>query len=60
MIVGVMGPEGSYSEKAAKSWILKYGMSGVRTPVFCRYRGCISGGGPGKIRHLDNTDRKLY
>ncbi len=34
MIVGVMGPEGSYSEKAAKSWILKYGMSGVELRYF--------------------------
>ena len=34
MIVGVMGPEGSYSEKAAKSWIQKYGMCGAELRYF--------------------------
>jgi prephenate dehydratase len=34
MIIGVMGPEGSYSEKAAKSWISKYGLSGAELQYF--------------------------
>lgn len=34
MIIGVMGPEGSYSEKAAKLWILKYGLSGTELHYF--------------------------
>ena len=29
-----MGPEGSYSEKAAKLWILKYGLSGAELRYF--------------------------
>ncbi|MDR7664804.1 prephenate dehydratase [Methanosarcina sp. Z-7115] len=34
MIVGVMGPEGSYSEKAAKLWMQKYSMSGSELRYF--------------------------
>jgi len=34
MIVGVMGPEGSYSEKAAKLWILKYGLNDAKIQYF--------------------------
>src|SRR5208283_4513353 len=34
MIIGVMGPEGSYSEKAAKLWILKCGLSDAKIRYF--------------------------
>jgi len=34
MIIGVMGPEGSYSEKAAKLWILKYGLIDAEIQYF--------------------------
>jgi prephenate dehydratase len=34
MIIGVMGPEGSYSEKAARLWALKYGLSGAEFRYF--------------------------
>jgi prephenate dehydratase len=34
MIIGIMGPEGSYSEKAAKLWALKNGISGVEIKYF--------------------------
>jgi prephenate dehydratase len=34
MIIGIMGPEGSYSEKAAKLWVLKYGLNGVELRYF--------------------------
>jgi len=34
MIIGVMGPEGSYSEKAAKLWILKCGLSNMEIRYF--------------------------
>jgi len=34
MIIGVLGPEGSYSEKAANLWALKYGISGAELRYF--------------------------
>ncbi len=34
MIIGVMGPEGSYSEKAAKLWIMKQGLSSAEIQYF--------------------------
>jgi prephenate dehydratase len=34
MIIGVMGPEGSYSEKAAKLWILKCGLIDAEIQYF--------------------------
>jgi prephenate dehydratase len=34
MIIGIMGPEGSYSEKAAKLWVLKYGLNGAELRYF--------------------------
>ena len=34
MIIGVMGPEGSYSEKAAMLWALKYGLSDAEFRYF--------------------------
>ncbi len=34
MIVGVMGPEGSYSEKAAKFWITKKGLNNAEIQYF--------------------------
>jgi prephenate dehydratase len=34
MIIGVMGPEGSYSEKASKLWTLKYGLSDAEIQYF--------------------------
>ena len=34
MIIGVLGPEGSYSEKAANIWILKYGLNGTEIHYF--------------------------
>jgi len=34
MIIGVMGPEGSYSEKAAKLWAAEYGLSGAEFRYF--------------------------
>jgi len=34
MIIGAMGPEGSYSEKAAKLWILKQGLSSAKIRYF--------------------------
>jgi prephenate dehydratase len=34
MIIGVMGPEGSYSEKAAKLWILNYGLIDAKIQYF--------------------------
>jgi prephenate dehydratase len=34
MIIGVLGPEGSYSEKAAKFWIENYGLSDAEINYF--------------------------
>jgi prephenate dehydratase len=34
MIIGVMGPEGSYSEKAAKLWVLKHVQGGAEIRYF--------------------------
>jgi prephenate dehydratase len=34
MIIGVMGPEGSYSEKAAKLWTAKYDLCGAEFKYF--------------------------
>ncbi len=34
MIIGVLGPEGSYSEKAAQIWILKYGLDSAELRYF--------------------------
>lgn len=34
MIIGVLGPEGSYSEKAANLWALKYGINGAELRYF--------------------------
>ncbi len=34
MIIGVLGPEGSYSEKAANMWALEYGISGSELRYF--------------------------
>lgn len=34
MIIGIMGPEGSYSEKAAKLWATKYDLSGAEFRYF--------------------------
>jgi prephenate dehydratase len=34
MIIGVLGPEGSYSEKAARIWILKHGLNSAEIQYF--------------------------
>lgn len=34
MIIGVMGPEGSYSEKAAKLWVLRHGKDSAEIQYF--------------------------
>jgi prephenate dehydratase len=34
MIIGIMGPEGSYSEKAAKLWIIKQGLNSAEIRYF--------------------------
>ncbi|WP_292377547.1 prephenate dehydratase [Methanosarcina sp. UBA289] len=34
MIIGVLGPEGSYSEKAANIWILKHGLNSTEVHYF--------------------------
>jgi len=34
MIIGLMGPEGSYSEKAAKLWITKHGLNSAEIQYF--------------------------
>ena len=34
MIIGIMGPEGSYSEKAAKLWTTKYQLCGAEFRYF--------------------------
>lgn len=48
MIIGVLGPEGSYSEKAAKLWMLKNGIEGAALRYFDDIEDAFLGAAGGK------------